>query len=166
MAYTSLTSFTSIPVKEEKSLNKILIENVGLTKDKVEKLINLMYGDIPMLSIDENSNFTYEVIGLLSEYGYEKTYKFLKEVSENPEGKYPSPKLIFKTDLFKDERETYNSEISKIRDLNELKKGAGMYTCKKCGSKDTVSVTGQTRAADEAETTYVTCNSCGFYFTL
>jgi len=36
----------------------------------------------------------------------------------------------------------------------------GKYPCKKCGSKNTVTTSAQTRSADEAATDYTFCNDC------
>lgn len=67
--------------------------------------------------------------------------------------------MFYSFDEFEVPRYKYNKQIESYFDKREIE--TGLYTCKKCQSKETVSEEKQTRARDEGETVRVICLACG-----
>jgi len=67
--------------------------------------------------------------------------------------------MFYSFDEFEVPRYKYNKQIESYFDKREIE--TGLYTCKKCQSKETVSEEKQTRARDEGETVRVICLTCG-----
>ncbi len=151
-----------LKVPEEKNIATILKEYSGITgSEKIKTLINLAYKNgTPLLSLEENSGFVFEVIGLLKKIGYDKTLEFLKTIKATQE--IPTSKTVFKNDIFIPQKEFYIGEISKIRDAIKVKEGT--VTCIKCGEKNTLESESQTRSSDEMKTYKVYCYDCGITF--
>ena len=165
MSYKSFANIdisSGLKVPEEKNIATILKEYSGISSsDKIKTLINLVYKNgTPLLSLDDNSGFVFEVIGLLKKNGYDKTLDFLKTVKASQE--IPTSKTVFKNDIFKPQKDFYVGEISKIRDAIKVKEGT--VTCIKCGEKNTLESESQTRSSDEMKTYKVYCYDCGITF--
>lgn len=59
--------------------------------------------------------------------------------------------------------EPVKKKVDLMRDTMKItcdEDNEGMYTCKKCKSKNTTFITLQTRSADEPMTIYITCQEC------
>ncbi len=141
---------------KSKSLTTILRESVpSLTQTQIQNLSRYNHMD---LENDRNGEFILEIIGLLRVSSYEGVIDFLDSIENYPE---VSSRTIFENFYFEKERMNYIADISRIRDKIEQE---GLVKCRKCGSGNTISVTVQTRSADEAADVMVTCNDCLFKF--
>jgi DNA-directed RNA polymerase subunit M/transcription elongation factor TFIIS len=144
-------------VREEKSLTTILREYVkDLTPTKIKTLLEFRNKDGPILSMDRDIDFIYEIIDLLNEIGYEKTVKFLEFIQNSSN---ISSKTIFESEIYDKERDVYNFDIMNLREKIKIKGGA---KCRNCNGNNTYSYSKQLRAGDEGETYFVICLDCGF----
>jgi DNA-directed RNA polymerase subunit M/transcription elongation factor TFIIS len=160
--FANIDISTGFKVPEEKNIATILKEYSGVSgSEKIKTLISLTYKNgTPLLSLEDNSGFVFEVIGLLQKVGYDKTLDFLKTLKTSQDT--PTSKLVFKSDIFAKQKEFYVGEISKIRDAIKVKEGT--VTCIKCGEKNTLESESQTRSSDEMKTYKVYCYDCGITF--
>ncbi len=166
MSYISLSSFdksSGFRLPEEKSLNVILKENTDLNNEQIKNLLAVRnYNNVPVLNLETDDNddisFIYETIGMIKEFGYEKTLQFVKDNIDKVSEKSILSSFIFDTQAkkFKEETRLLRTKI--------VVKSTGIFTCNKCGSKETSYTSKQTRSGDEGETFFVGCNSCGNFF--
>lgn len=72
--------------------------------------------------------------------------------------------IFFSLPEFDNSKFKFDKFIESYHDEPEVT--VGMYTCRKCGSKETISASKQTRSADEPETVRVECLFCSFTWTM
>ena len=141
---------------DEKSISTIIRESVpSLSTSQIYNLLKFNHMDV---ELQQNWEFIYEIIGLLNVVKYDDIIEFLESVQNYKE---VSSRTIFEHFYFEKQRLNYIADISRIRDKIEQE---GLVKCRKCGSGNTISVTVQTRSADEAADVMVTCNDCLFKF--
>lgn len=68
--------------------------------------------------------------------------------------------LVWESPLLDKERERYIFMEEFYKD-KPIEVSEGIYQCKRCGDRKTVSTEKQTRSADEPMTVFITCLSCG-----
>ena len=138
-----------------------MFETMKSFADKYEKLTNEQISDFIFVKMKndeylfdfERIDFFYDCIGMIKNYGYEKTIDYLKSLEcwdedvlfTNPENTLS--KLH--------ERENIRRK-DKIRPV--LK---GFKKCKSCGSDNVIDIEKQTRRADEEMTFLFFCVCCG-----
>uniref|UniRef100_A0A6C0ADW0 TFIIS-type domain-containing protein n=1 Tax=viral metagenome TaxID=1070528 RepID=A0A6C0ADW0_9ZZZZ len=107
-----------------------------------------------------NKAFLYDVIG----YCYDNQDK-INEIIENfkdvinKNQNLSDYDILFKSQAFFNEEKIYFSEIEQSKEKMEVKKG--ILPCPRCKSMKTLTVTKQTRSADENFTLFNTCSICG-----
>lgn len=162
MAFINLSDISfenELPLKEEKNLSSIFKEYCPkLSTEQIKKLLLLEFNNIPILSFDTNVDLIYETIYMINEIGLEETTKILRSIENESE---ISPKIFFKAYIYDKERESYASDISKLRDKLELQNGK---PCKKCNKSNTLTYGRQMASGDEAATYVTYCYNCNIEF--
>jgi DNA-directed RNA polymerase subunit M/transcription elongation factor TFIIS len=124
-----------------------------LDQTQIKKLLNLKKQDgSDMLDVDL-PYFSIDLLGLISEIGFDDALKYYKENKSEDERT-----IIFGSDPFSNAKRV--NYIDLVSSLIE-EKVEGIYKCKKCGSWNTITKTIQTRRADEPATEFTTCKECG-----
>jgi len=123
------------------------------TRQQAISLVSLKLGEKPMLS-DENTGFTLFVIRSVRKYGYESTFKYLS--TQQKSGSHQE--IVTNSLLLKEDTRKVEEEIMSFNE--KVISAEGIYTCRKCGSKKTISAEKQVRSADEAATVTITCVDC------
>lgn len=124
-----------------------------LDQSQIKKLLNLKKKDgSDMLDIDL-SYFLIDLLGLITELGFEEALKYYKDKKADKERE-----IIFDSMPFANAKRI--NYIDLVSSLIE-EKVEGIYKCKKCGSWNTITKTIQTRRADEAATEFTNCKDCG-----
>ena len=140
------------------TINSVLEKYV--TEQEAKNLTELKFENGENKLSMKHPYFTYEIAWLLRETGYEKTYNFLSTNWEEVLGSEDiRNKMLFENPLMSPAKDKF------IKDMNIYKEKITVEAgekCKKCGSTETISVTKQTRSADEAATIKITCLSCKF----
>lgn len=166
MSYMNLGSYninSEFKTPEEKSLNVIMKEYTNLNENKIKRFLNVKKtnGESALnLENDtvEDTGFIYETIGMINNFGEEEAVKFLESNKNDI-----NSKAILNSFIFEKQKKNYKAETVKMRTVIKAK-SSGVYTCPRCGQKDTVYSEMQTRAGDEASTIIVLCNECGHTF--
>jgi len=83
-----------------------------------------------------------------------EVYLLYKEALKDPE----SAKIGWKSELFDEDREKEEYEITRLKTKIEI--ASGYYKCKFCGSDKTYNITAQLRSGDESSTDIVSCMNC------
>lgn len=167
MSYISLGSYDRNEQKsrffEEKPLNVIFKEYTNIKDSEIQKLMNVKRNDgIPVLRLEGDDNdrdigFIFETIGMINEHGFDKAYEFVSSSSDINE------KSVFNTFIFDTQSKKFKEDTIKLRTKIKIN-SSGIFTCTKCGSKETSYTSKQLRSGDEAETFIIACNSCGHTF--
>ena len=111
----------------------------------------------------QDKNFLYEIVWLLDKVGYEKTYNFLSTDWEKVFGTQNiRKKMLFENPLLAPARDQFLLYMEVFKSKLEVSAGE---KCKKCGSENTISISAQTRSADEAQTIKIQCLDCKFRWT-
>lgn len=162
MAFTNLSELNfenELPLKEEKNLSSIFKEYCPkLSTEEVKKLLTLKFNDVPILAFETNKDLIYEAVYMINEIGYEQTIKILKSINDESE---INPKIFFNSHIYDKERESYFTDISKLRDKLELQNGK---PCKKCNKSNTLTYSRQMASGDEAATYVTYCYNCNIEF--
>ncbi len=145
--------------KEKKSLTEVLKLIIGpgnyiLSHEEIGNLIKLKLTNGELIfDLDKNNSFTYEMIGQVYTAGYDKLYKYLT-----------SKKWEHRKDIFFDSPELETSRRKSLIDMQNFRKEIiaikGIYTCRNCGSKETVGMLKTITSGDEPFRTDVTCQMC------
>jgi DNA-directed RNA polymerase subunit M/transcription elongation factor TFIIS len=172
MSYLSLDSYensnnfklqSSSKNSGEKSLNIIFKEYTNIKDNEIQKLLNVKRPNgLPVLKLESDENdkdmgFIFETIGMINNFGFEKTYEFVSSKSDINE------KTILSTFIFDSQVKKFKEDTVKLRTKIKIN-SSGIFTCTKCGSKETSYTSKQLRSGDEAETFIIACNACGFTF--
>lgn len=121
----------------------------------LKKLLDLKFKDEKLFSI-EAKNFLYEIISMIRDIGYPATYDYLKEAVSSSGTRR---QILDNSPQYRKIAE--KNFMEKVNNLRKKEKIEGIYTCGKCGSKETVTSQKQVRAADEPATDFNTCLKCG-----
>ena len=106
--------------------------------------------------------FIYEVINLLSSLDYDIVYNFLSTDWIKVFGNISDirKKILLENPLLEPAKQKLQMDMEIYR--NKLDVGVGVFSCKRCLSKETISLEVQNRSADEQMTVKVTCIHCGY----
>jgi DNA-directed RNA polymerase subunit M/transcription elongation factor TFIIS len=155
--------YDAIKFKEEKNLTSLLKTYTDLTDKQIKDILNIRKEDGTVsLKIDSEENddlgFVYEIIAMVKQYGFDKTYNFVKNNSNKI-----TDRQILESDEFEEQKKKYNDDTIKLR--NKVKvKSTGIFTCPRCNEKDTSYTEVQLRSGDEGSTFIIACNACGYQF--
>ena len=121
--------------------------------------IKLISGE-PLLTLTDRY-FVYEVTNLLNRLDYEVVYNFLTADWHKVFGNVHDirKKILFENPLLDPAREKLKMDMEIFRGKVDV--GVGAIDCRKCGSKETISVEKQLRSCDEPMSIFVTCLQCG-----
>jgi DNA-directed RNA polymerase subunit M/transcription elongation factor TFIIS len=167
MAYLNLDSYenpNTFTLPEEKSLSSIFKEYSNLKDNEIQKLLNIKRPNgLPVLRLEDEDNnndlgFIFETIGIINSYDFETALDFVKSNNDNVK-----EKSILDTFIFESYAKKFKEDTVKLRTKIKIN-SAGIFTCTKCGSKETSYTSKQLRSGDEAETFIIACNSCGHTF--
>jgi DNA-directed RNA polymerase subunit M/transcription elongation factor TFIIS len=155
--------YGAVNFTEEKNLTSLLKEYTDLSDKQIKDILNVRREDGTVsLRIDTEENddlgFVYEIIGMIKQYGFEKTYKFVKNSSSKIKDKQ-----ILESDIFEEQKKKYNDDTVKLRTKVKVK-STGIFTCPRCNEKDTSYTEVQLRSGDEGSTFIIACNACGYQF--
>ena len=131
-----------------------------VSSDNLKNLMSLEHNGKPMFSLENNPDFIYETVGMIHKLGVSKVYSFLKSLDVN---KKPTPNIYLETEIYKEERESYLSDIKRLREKLNLQNGD---ICRRCGQKNTITYPKQMSSGDEAATYVVYCYDCNFDYKL
>lgn len=142
-------------------------EDLNLSKKDLEKLTNIKKNGDYLLTTN-NFGFVYEIFGMLKTLGFQETFKFLENLSEDIPSDDKGPKItakkILDSKLFEREETLYQAEIARLRDEFQVKL-KGLYNCSKCGGQNTLdTISSRQRGSDEATIYEITCQDCGNTF--
>lgn len=164
MSYINLDNTSSFRLSEEKSITDIFKEYSKIKETEIQKLLNIKRSDgFPVLKLegdddDKDIGFIFETIGMLNSYGFDKALNFVKT-----QGDKINEKSILNTFIFETQAKKFKEDTVNLRTKIKIKT-SGIFTCNKCGSKETSYTSKQLRSGDEAETFIVACNNCGHTF--
>jgi DNA-directed RNA polymerase subunit M/transcription elongation factor TFIIS len=155
--------YGAVNFTEEKNLTSLLKEYTDLSDKQIKDILNVRREDGTVsLRIDTEENddlgFVYEIIGMIKQYGFEKTYTFVKNSSSKIKDKQ-----ILESDIFEEQKKKYNDDTVKLRTKVKVK-STGIFTCPRCNEKDTSYTEVQLRSGDEGSTFIIACNACGYQF--
>jgi DNA-directed RNA polymerase subunit M/transcription elongation factor TFIIS len=156
----------SLPKFKSKSIVDILTsikkengENL-VTKSEAESLTELKFKNGEKILTLQDKNFLYEIIWMLNKIEYVKVYNFLSTDWEKIFGNQNiRKKILFENPLLEPAKEQFELYMEIFKSKIEVSAGE---RCKKCGSDNTISITAQTRSADEAQTIKIQCLECKF----
>lgn len=146
----------------DKNGNKLLDEQ------QISELLELKFSDnVEILSIQTSGDkgFTFDIIWLIDELGYEAVYEFLAKdwekllKLEEATNEYKRRRILYENPIFGKNRDNLLIELFYFKNPVLISEGA--VECRKCGSKETLSASKQTRSADEPTDIKVTCLHCG-----
>lgn len=111
------------------------------------------------LLLSKSLGQAFEVMALVKELGFDKTYEFLtsKEFKDYAD-------LLFNFPTISNQKEKVKTEIALI--TSKLNAVESEFECRKCHSFNTLAIEKQTRSADEASTVKVKCLDCSHVYRL
>jgi len=127
-----------------------------LTVNEITTLSNLSFDNGEKMLDMNDRYFIYEIVNILHELGYEKTYEYLNSLRNMGGSKR---EMLFDNPLLTPAKDKLSLDMEIFR--NKVDVTHGDVDCRKCGSDNTISVQKQMRSADEPMTTFVTCQQCG-----
>lgn len=165
---TPTADMPAIPVIEKQSLVTLLPsikkENGSplVTPNQAIALTNLKFERGDNILTLENRPFVYEIVNMLSKMDYEVVYNFLNAGWEKVFGSGAGlrQRIIFENPLLSKSKDKLAMDMEIYRNKIDVESGA--FDCRKCQSKETLSVARQIRSADEATSVFVSCLSCGY----
>jgi DNA-directed RNA polymerase subunit M/transcription elongation factor TFIIS len=128
-----------------------------LNTNEITTLSNLTFDNGEKILDMNDRYFIYEIVNVLYELGYDKTYEYLNNLKlvvnlSKREMLFDNPLLTPAKDKLALDMEIFRNKVDVTH---------GDVDCRKCGSDNTISVQKQMRSADEPMTTFVTCQQCG-----
>lgn len=136
--------FASIRLKNEKTGEQKEI----LSEFEIKQIIDILAVKINKKYVFDS---TYEIIDLLIQIGFKKTYQFLLEMKDEKDLFFHSPLLI---------KENMAMEVQNELLRNKTIPTKGGYKCKYCASARTIYSSLQTRSIDEPATQQIYCQDC------
>ena len=129
-----------------------------LTNDQAKDLSSLKFREGEYRLTLEDRNFVYEIMWLLKEVGYDKTYNFLSADWEKVLGSHNIRKrMLFENPLLDRARDKFILDMDIFKTQVQVEAGE---KCKKCGSEETIAVVAYVRSLDEAPKISVRCLAC------
>ena len=130
-----------------------------INKDEANSLAALKFNNGEYKLTLEDRNFVYEMVWLLNQVGFEKTFNFLSTDWEKVLGSHNIRKrMLFENPLMEKTRDKFILDMDIFKNSVEVEAGE---KCRKCGSEETISVVLQLRSADEASSIKHVCLGCG-----
>jgi DNA-directed RNA polymerase subunit M/transcription elongation factor TFIIS len=129
-----------------------------LTNDQAKELSALKFRDGEYRLSLEDRHFVYEIVWLLKEVGFDKTYNFLSVDWEKVLGSNNIRKrMLFENPLLDRARDKFILDMDIFKTTVQVEAGE---KCRKCGSEETISVVAYVRSLDEAPKISVSCLMC------
>ena len=129
-----------------------------LTNDQAKDLSSLKFREGEYRLTLEDRNFVYEIVWLLKEVGYDKTYNFLSADWEKVLGSHNIRKrMLFENPLLDRARDKFILDMDIFKTAVHVEAGE---KCRKCGSEETISVVSFIRSLDEPPRIAVKCLAC------
>ncbi len=129
-----------------------------INKDEANSLAALKFNNGEHKLTLEDRNFVYEMVWLLNQVGFEKTFNFLSTDWEKVLGSHNIRKrMLFENPLMDKTRDKFILDMDIFKNVVEVEAGE---KCRKCGSEETMSVVMQTRSCDELAQLKFTCLQC------
>ena len=129
-----------------------------LTNDQAKDLSSLKFREGEYRLTLEDRNFVYEIMWLLKEVGYDKTYNFLSADWEKVLGSHNIRKrMLFENPLLDRARDKFILDMDIFKTQVQVEAGE---KCPKCGSEETMSVFEYLRSLDEPPVQKNSCVSC------
>ncbi len=137
-------------------LGRLMNKNQALLNQvQISELLKIKTKDGKNLLDLSASNIIISIIRSIRKNGYDTTYKYFSKASQLSNSRFSivvgSPDLEQARSQIERELLSYKEEVIAVE---------GIYTCRKCGGKRTISAEKQTRAADEPTTVTNTCVDC------
>ena len=130
-----------------------------LTNDQAKELSSLKFRDGEYRLTLEDRNFIYEIMWLLKEVGFDKTYNFLSADWEKVLGSHNIRKrMLFENPLLDRARDKFILDMDIFKTQVQVEAGE---KCRKCGSEETISVFEYLRSLDEPPVQRCSCVFCG-----
>lgn len=155
--------------KSSTTPNKAMISTLSLIKkggksilsnDEIKELSSLKFRDGEYRLTLEDRNFVYEIVWLLKEVGFEKTYNFLSADWEKVLGSNNIRKrMLFENPLLERARDKFILDMDIFKTQVQVEAGE---KCRKCGSEETISVVSYIRSLDEPPRVSVRCLACSY----
>lgn len=132
-----------------------------VTREQAVELTNLRFSksQLQILTLLDR-HFVYEIVNMLNVLEYELVLGFLSVDWEKAFGQQGRirDKILFAGPMMQQAKEKLAMDMEIYRGTTDVVVGA--VDCRKCGSKETLSVAKQNRGADEAITVRITCLMC------
>ena len=129
-----------------------------LTNDQGKELSSLKFRDGEYRLTLEDRNFIYEIMWLLKEVGFDKTFNFLSADWEKVLGSHNIRKrMLFENPLLDRARDKFILDMDIFKTTVQVEAGE---KCRKCGSEETISVVSYIRSLDEPPRVAVKCLAC------
>jgi DNA-directed RNA polymerase subunit M/transcription elongation factor TFIIS len=142
-------------VTPEKNLSNILMmvaDKWNGNEEKVNNLLSLTYKNGTKILDVNRKDVLMEIIGMLTNIGYENVMEFLVE-AETPDY------VVWEQPSMDESRDNLAKEIA-IK-LTEEKGIKGVGKCIYCNSNELIFALKQTSSGDEGSTTFIRCVECG-----
>jgi len=131
-----------------------------VSSEEAKNLSDLKFNSGESKLIKEHPYFNYEIIWLLKEVGYEKTYNFLSVDWEKILGEEDiRKKMLFENPLMRPSKDKFLLDMNIYKEKISVEAGE---KCRKCGGAETISISKQTASADEQVSIKLRCLSCKF----
>ena len=138
-----------------------LLQQQGLTADQANRLASLTVRGYPLLAVNDRDSL-YSIVSMVKQLDFEQAMTFIDELLNRRS--FDSivqavDAIVYDSQLLAKVRSKTIADLDNFRRKKSTAKG--LYTCRACGSKETVSVEKQLRSADEPMTLIITCVVCG-----
>lgn len=137
-----------------------------VTREQASELTSIRFSQtqLPILTLGDR-HFVYEIVNMLNIVDYEVVLGFLSIDWEKILGQQGRirDKILFAGPMMQEAKEKFAMDMEIYRGTTDVVVGA--VDCRKCGSKETLSVAKQNRGADEAMSIRCVCLSCNHKWT-
>ena len=138
-----------------------LLEQQGLSTDQANRLASLTVNGYPLLSVNDR-NSLYSIVTMIKQLDFEQAMTYMDELLRSRSFDSISQAvdaIVYDSQLLAKVRSKTIADLENFKRKKSTAKG--LYTCRVCGSKETISVEKQLRSADEPMTLIITCVVCG-----
>ena len=132
-----------------------------LSDDQIRQLTQLKLANgNPFFSVStqEDRSYLFSLVGDLNSYGFDSVYSDLTSGKDEKPFSTRKDYYFYASPSMQGARHKARLDSEIYRDKVEVSEGA--FQCRKCGSRETIAVEKQLRAADEPATIFVTCVQC------
>jgi len=138
-----------------------LLEQQGLTAVQAKQLASLTVDGIPLLSVNDRDGL-YSIVTMIKQMDFEQAMTYIDELLRSRSFDsiaHAIDSIVYDSELLAKVRSKTIADLENFRRKKSTAKG--LYTCRACGSKETISVEKQLRSADEPMTLIISCVVCG-----